>query len=402
MKFKARIKGPQICVKAKTSSGEVIDPKELDRFSRVYFRGFLKPSAVKKNAIEYMGPVGISLYDKFRNPITKREFLFILEQAVVAIQNLRACKFPVNGLVMDLKNIYINESTKEVQFIYVPTMNGMPNMNLVEFFQSIAYSAKPGDMNDNQFISRFLYFFQSLRPFNIEKIEEFIESEDKSVINVIKRQSGKQSGFMTNKQQHYYEHYDAKKEVYQDELTGLLTDDDATGLLTEDDDATGLLTVKDDVIGGLVADPITSGDYYGVPQVDTLDNYSDDDYGEMETALLVENHLDDDPETWNNANVSVHYPTLFRLSTTEAISVNKPVFRVGKERSYVDYFVTNNIAVSRSHADIITRGNRYFIKDLNSKNHTYINDEKIPINLEIEIHDGDYIKLGNEEFVFNI
>ena len=108
------------------------------------------------------------------------------------------------------------------------------------------------------------------------------------------------------------------------------------------------------------------------------------------TGLLIEN------------NANVRFPTLFRILTEETISINKPVFRLGKERSYVDYFVTNNIAVSRSHADIITRGNKYFVKDLNSKNHTYINNQELPIHMEVEIHDGDRLKLGNEEFIFNI
>ena len=67
----------------------------------------------------------------------------------------------------------------------------------------------------------------------------------------------------------------------------------------------------------------------------------------------------------------------------------------------MDYFVSNNNAVSRSHADIITRGKKYFILDLNSKNRTYINDQMIPIQCEIEIRNGDHLKLGNEEFVFS-
>ena len=70
------------------------------------------------------------------------------------------------------------------------------------------------------------------------------------------------------------------------------------------------------------------------------------------------------------------------------------------EGSYVDYFVTNNIAVSRSHADIITRSGKYYVIDLNSKNHTYINDKEIPVQVEIEILNGDKLTLGNEEFIF--
>ena len=97
----------------------------------------------------------------------------------------------------------------------------------------------------------------------------------------------------------------------------------------------------------------------------------------------------------------VHYPTLYRVLTAERIALNKPVFRLGKERSYVDYFVTNNNAVSRSHADIITRGGRYFVQDLNSKNRTFINGQAIPPQCECEIFDGNRLTLGNEEFIFN-
>ena len=68
----------------------------------------------------------------------------------------------------------------------------------------------------------------------------------------------------------------------------------------------------------------------------------------------------------------------------------------------MDYFVTNNNAVSRGHADIITRGNRYFVRDLNSKNKTYINGQAIPPQCECELLDGSRLTLGNEEFIFNI
>ena len=113
-------------------------------------------------------------------------------------------------------------------------------------------------------------------------------------------------------------------------------------------------------------------------------------YDDEETGLLVEN---------NFSQPEVHFPTLERTLTGEKILVNKAVFRLGKERSYVDYFVNNNV-VSRSHADIIIRGKNYYIKDLNSKNYTYLNNERIPVQMEMQIYDGDIIKLGNEEFVF--
>lgn len=395
MKYKAKSKDCQLTVRAKTSFGETIDEKELDRFSRVFLRGFLKPKMLKKNQVEYTGPIGITLYERLKRPVSKRDFLFILEQIVVAVQKLQANDMPINNLVMNLRYVFINEATKELQFVYMPTKSGMTNMNVIEFIESVVYSIKPADDKDNEYASRFIYFFRAMKPFDINKVEAFVAKEDRSVVNTIKKQNAGQSGFMTNKQKHYYDHYDEKKNGEDDDdPTGLLAeeDDDPTGLLVEDDDdPTGLLVKNgDDDATGLLGDDDDATGLLNNSEEDEatglLTSISDDEA----TGLLVEN------------NANVRFPTLFRVLTGETISINKPVFRLGKEKSYVDYFVTNNIAVSRSHADIITRGMRHFVIDLNSKNHTYINNQELPIHYEIEIHDGDMLKLGNEEFIFSV
>ncbi len=95
-----------------------------------------------------------------------------------------------------------------------------------------------------------------------------------------------------------------------------------------------------------------------------------------------------------------HFPSLLRVMTNETIIINKPVFRLGKENSYVDYFVSNNNTVSRGHADVIVRGTNYFIIDRNSKNKTFINNNMLPPNYEVQIYCGDKLKLANEEFIF--
>lgn len=95
-------------------------------------------------------------------------------------------------------------------------------------------------------------------------------------------------------------------------------------------------------------------------------------------------------------------PHLIRLKNNEKIILNKPIFRIGKERSYVDYFVADNTAVSRSHANIISREGEYFIVDTNSKNHTYVNGKMIQSNAETKIVNGDKIRLANEDFEFKL
>ncbi len=95
-------------------------------------------------------------------------------------------------------------------------------------------------------------------------------------------------------------------------------------------------------------------------------------------------------------------PVLTRVKTGEKISVNKPVFRIGKEKSYVDYFIADNTAISRSHANIHTENGEYFIEDTNSTNHTYVNGSLITSNQKVKIANGDKIRLANEDFTFSI
>lgn len=93
-------------------------------------------------------------------------------------------------------------------------------------------------------------------------------------------------------------------------------------------------------------------------------------------------------------------PRLRRMKTGEEVSVNKPVFRVGKEEGYVDYLISDNPAVSRSHADIITRDGHYYIYDNNSTNKTYVNNIMIPSLRNVEIEEGSHIRMANEDFIF--
>lgn len=95
-------------------------------------------------------------------------------------------------------------------------------------------------------------------------------------------------------------------------------------------------------------------------------------------------------------------PYLIRARNNEKIMLNKPVFRIGKERSYVDYFIGDNTAISRSHANIITRENAYFIIDTNSTNHTLVNGKMINSNEEVQINHGDTVQLANENFYFKL
>ena len=95
-------------------------------------------------------------------------------------------------------------------------------------------------------------------------------------------------------------------------------------------------------------------------------------------------------------------PFLIRRKGNEKISLNKPVFRIGKERSYADYFIGDNTAISRSHANIVSRDGEYYLVDTNSTNHTFLNGQMIQSNVETKLAHGDIIRLANEDFEFKL
>ena len=102
-------------------------------------------------------------------------------------------------------------------------------------------------------------------------------------------------------------------------------------------------------------------------------------------------------------NQNVKYPYLIRVSNGEKIIINKACFKIGREKSSCDYVIADNRAVSRIHAEIITRNNRCYITDLDSVNKTYVNDAIIPPQKETELSSFNSqlkIRLANEEFRF--
>lgn len=400
MKIAEKKKDYKLTVTVKIAGQEVVNEQELDRFSRVYMRCFLKPMLMRKDVIEYTGPVAIPLVERLKKPISKRDFFSVMEYIVVAAQKLQSHNFPLNNLRMNIQNIYISETTKELQFLYVPVSGVNDNGNLVDLFRAVISCARPAAEGDTGYIARFRFFLDSLRILDLNEIEQFIYREDRTVVSVIKKNNVGQSGFMTSKPQHYQEHMEQQEAA-----------DDATGILEEEDDSTGILFEEEPAFAAVVQEPEI---LYVQPECAPQIPYAEE---EEATGLLIEPEqsapvmdemeeegtclLEETPQPRVEPKPVVVFPELIRVATGDVVKVNKPVFRMGKERSYVDYFVSDNNAVSRSHADIITRDGTYFVMDLNSKNRTYINNVPLAVQVETEIHDGDTLRLGNEEFTFH-
>ena len=101
-------------------------------------------------------------------------------------------------------------------------------------------------------------------------------------------------------------------------------------------------------------------------------------------------------------SVNVLNAFLIWKRTGEKILIDKSSFRIGREKSYVEFCINDNSSVGRNHAEIVRKDGSFFIRDLKSLNFTMVNGEKVSTSVEVELLDNDIISLSNEEFEFHM
>lgn len=118
-----------------------------------------------------------------------------------------------------------------------------------------------------------------------------------------------------------------------------------------------------------------------------------------------------DPSFWDTALNSTPSQRLGRVARTapvpklvhnasgRTVVINKANFWIGKDD--VDLLIDKDV-ISRKHAEIIVRGNSYFIIDNNSTNKTYVDGKAIPGKATVEIFNGTKVKFVDEEYTFYI
>lgn len=368
-KFKVKSKDSKITIKSKLDKDESINQREVDILNSKVIRGIMKPTVEGSRKISYLSPAGVTLEEYLGSGISKNDFFLVFAQILEVVKSVDRNSFNINNLVMNLKYTFINKQTKEVHFIYQPIMSQRISANLASFLYDVAYNTKLALNEDVKPINELLAYIRGLNVVAVLPLENYILKVYPQIYKQVKRQKPGQSEALVGSDVYYRrnEWDEKKKKITDDKPTSLLSDyDEPTSLLNDEDEATSLLMADDD---------------------DSTSLLNDDDEA---TSLLGDN------------SSFQRFPYLIRKNTFDRIDINKPVFRIGKEKSYVDYFIGDNNTISRLHADIINRDNRYYLKDNNSTNHSYINGSMVQGNQEAELFDGAVITLSNEDFEFHI
>lgn len=385
-KLKVKFKDSKITVKSKLSKDEQINAREVEILNSKIIRGIMKPTVEGEKKLSYLSPGGIKLEAYLKKGITKNDFFLVIAQILEAVKSIGRNSFNINNLILNMKYVFVNEMTHELHFVYQPIYSSAISSDLAPFLYDVAYSVTLALNEDYKCVNNFIAYLKGLQAVSVINIEKYLLDVYPQIYKQVKRQKYGQSeylGSFKNGKDIYYDMDKRRKPT-------TLADYDSASLFSEKND-------KDEATSLLMEDV-----------KDTPTSLLDDDNNEP-TSLLVEDEdeatsllIDDEATSLLSEGPQITYPYLIRKNSFDRMDINKPVFRIGKERSYVDYFVANNNAVSRIHADIITKNNSFFVKDENSTNGTYVNGNRLSPNEEVQVFDGDIITFANEEFEFHI
>src|SRR5436853_290979 len=80
------------------------------------------------------------------------------------------------------------------------------------------------------------------------------------------------------------------------------------------------------------------------------------------------------------------------------VPLDKSVIIIGREAKDCDLIVPNQ-AVSRVHAQVVEVSGQFFLEDLKSRNHTFLNNKQV--DGRVPLRDNDRIKICDALFTFH-
>lgn len=188
-KLKVSIKKSTVTAMMKAGRKESINETELSQLARIKPCGIMHVTKTKKDSVIYTCPANINLTDRLKKAISKYDFFFMMEQIVIMVQDVYNNGLNVNSVRFNMDDVYINEMTKEMYFIYFPIVGGQESADIVGFIENIIYTMTPVINEDTNYISRFMYYVRSFHGFNGNAIEKYISREERAVVNVLKNKA---------------------------------------------------------------------------------------------------------------------------------------------------------------------------------------------------------------------
>lgn len=399
----------KITIINRLSYPETVNERVYNAIASGMFEGFLPVSIRQKRKetrIECVVQGLIPLTQYFNGIVTKKMFLDFVHEIALLIKNCEKNMVNANNLDLQSDKIFVDPQTKSVKCIFWPVVNNQRGNPPHLFLKQLPFELNFNPHEDNDYLETYKAFFGGINPFSVNSFDRMIlKLSGKKSTGGHTTPSEALSGTLGGDAKIDKKETDPKKKVNIEydpfaDNTGHTDERKVEREIKHDTNYVYCSScgAKNNVGANFCVQCGTK-----LKKEEQVENSppKDNDTIDFGTMVLGDDSGGTTVLGYDEPDEPV-YPTLIRLRTEEAYSVDKPTFRIGTEQSYCDLFIRDNNYISRSHADIVTRDDRYYIVDRNSTNKTYVDGKVIPAEKEVEIFAGTQIRLANEDFTFNI
>lgn len=396
----------------------------------------------------------ISLDDYLKKSLSKKDIVDIILQIIHIFENANDYMIEHRYFVLDKNSIYIEQNKKEVYMIVLPLDNIQNNIYFNDLIRNILMSAKY-QTQDSQYVVEILNYINGDVVHSLQNIKEFLiniintqtinrinieQSRPKSiqqnhmiekevqpkiiqkeeiatqrenpvvqqVVNSVpkketkiptlqkKKMSQQEEPKSQNKKGLFKKKESKNKNEFKHKIPSLNSkkgvEKKSTGRSSiptlkkrkEPDTNNGISGSLNDDIQPVYDKKINTGEF---AQTTVLGLEEGTTVLSQGTTVLIQQIL--------------QYIVLKRLGTGQTKKFTTDVITIGKDVSN-DFILGDNNAVSRKHAEIKFQNGVYYITDLNSTNHTYVDGQQVLPGQMIELYSGSMIKVANEDIVFTI
>ena len=362
-KLKFTERNGEVCIKCRFTGNEMLNEAEYRYFIDNRIKGWLVPFSEGAGKLEYTGAHGVSLMSVLKTRSLNKDSYFSIVLDLLEHMRLAGnCGFNMQNIVLAPELITINTDTLELYLFYLPLWyNESTNDGIVNCLRRISTYATYESQEDFKSVDGFMNFICRASGFTVTEAEEYIRRE---------------APFAFPQQAPVSKPVQPKTQYFTRPAPQPVKHENAAQ------------TIIDEINKGSQQFIHSSAPEIPEPKIiPSLDTAS--------RSVVPELYKAERPQ-----RPDVSCPKLRRRATGVTVNIDRPVFRIGKERDRVDFCITENRTISRLHATIYNRDGSCFVEDNNSTNRTYINGTPVLPDREIKLKNGDVLKLSDEEFDF--
>lgn len=385
-------------VEIKLTPGQVINNREYEilRDGRC---DYLLVAEVGKKSIRYNVTEYISVSEYFKSVTSKERFLTAVQYILTGIRESQSMMFELKQFVLDKEYIFVNRQDKRICFVYFPIINEDNKYDVKDFFNSLAFNTIFNQMEDCSYVTQYIQYFKQHMDFSLYDFENFInalKSDMKSAPGALSGTLNSQSGRIgkSTNAAVYTPSFNNKVSTPVAHPSKLLTQPQIQSQKEVNRCPNCNKEVRVTDAFCVMCGQKLENKVIVTPQVQVKPRTGGT------TMLGLDNDVKGTTILCEEALVS--YPKIIRISTSEQAEISKDDYVIGQTEGNADFCVNGNSAVSREHAHIIRKENKYYIIDYKSTNGTYVDNRKIDKGTPVEITDGMIVRLANEEFKFEL